>query len=910
MDILPNGQSFNQSIPLFQQSLTPCSAFHGSHMDCANGAGLCSPSNHRSPSPLPLHLSSSHDYVSFSDDCLIAALLNPAGATDTSALVKDKDEFLSSHLPSDAYPDTNEPHSNVVQEAEVNSFEDPNHPSGNFATIAESATGTGKYSAPSQQLPGPAPSQQFFQVQVETKGSQPCHAFVEDIKVLTAAAVDNMIVIDQVTDTWADSLARSGGENSSLAGVTSSRQTVNDQSLKEVNLLLNLTIEQLCALRRKCSNLREKEEARSVDEPLRRCHQSDASANLPEDAFCGLNNPSSHTSGAAMFGSWHPPNLQLPSRSSSLEDNAYEGLQMQLQHAMATPQTGASKGFNLHTANGSNGVGNSVDHGRSLDSSAEPSQAYCARIHGASAGLYPDGAPSISPSGHTAPWRRTRSNGWEENAEGANVRLPTRQQGHMSKRDLQSSTTEAAIEGLLDGTLRGWKPKDSQIDGRTSRPLPFEEVFAAMEASQEGERFASQSNEVPHLDGSEADVQGSLLGLSTEEEAWFASLDDHATVSTKKSKSFDTRILDRQRVPSWVEGLEANTAPSALLSNLTSLRGLEHNARATLSGVSSPLKRSRDYWQAPVGPGFPGVTALSRAFSVPASVKVHSAEDLFSLPSSVNGRDPTFSSSLPYSYPQDGPVHTVAPVPLSLRQNKSSFPNHRNPQGDATRPRSLMEDKYGSLLRHHDSFLPNEPETMQEGNAFRDIPFIERLEEMVDVDGETEAGALVPENALGALTRDNALGSSCKVKQGEVENGELAAGLVGLGSFHDVKAADALRSSAGRGKKGKAKEEETLDKWHWRKYGQKKIKDSVSYRSYYHCGARSTLKCAAKRHVDRLNADHSVSSIVYTTEHCHDPPVRNHLTIDRWRTLRVSSMDGFLNGSRPLVPPNEDTPRL
>eukprot|EP00271_Cylindrocystis_brebissonii_P001514 TRINITY_DN1177_c0_g2_i1.p1 TRINITY_DN1177_c0_g2~~TRINITY_DN1177_c0_g2_i1.p1 ORF type:complete len:642 (-),score=75.43 TRINITY_DN1177_c0_g2_i1:619-2442(-) len=607
-----------------------------------------------------------------------------------------------------------------------------------------------------------------------------------------------------------------------------------------------------------------------------------------------------------MSGSWHPTNLQLPSWSSSLEDKAYEGLHMQLQQAMPTPQMEALMGFSLHTTNGSNSVGNYVDHGRSLGPPSEPTQAFCAQIRSASADLDPHEVPSIIPLGNTASWRRTPSNGWEGKMEGANVLLPMRQQGNMSERDFELSTTEAAIEGLLNGTLRGWKPKDSHIDGRTSRLLPLEGAIAASKVLQGGKQFASQPNETPHLDGSRADFQVLLRGLSAEEEACFASLDVHATVSTKKSKSFDTRILDRQRFPTRVEGLEANTAPSESLFNLTSLQGLEHSARATFSGVSSPSKRSRDNWQAAAGPGFPGVTALTRAFSIPASAGKHSAEDLFSLPFSFNGRGLTFPNS--NSYPQDGPTHAVAPAPLSFRKRQSSFPNLRNPQGDATRPQSLTEDKHGFPSRHHNSsFLPNDLEAMQKGSVTGDIPFIEGPEEMVDVDGETEVGELVPKNALGAVTQDNEGGCPHKVKQGEVENGELAVGLVGSGPFLDAKAvADALRSPAGRGKRNKAKEEEALDEWHWRKYGQKKIKDSPTYRSYYHCGARLALKCAAKRHVDRLNDDHSVTAILYSAEHCHNPPVR-HYTVDRWQMLRVSSVEGASNESLPLVPTIGDT---
>jgi len=58
-----------------------------------------------------------------------------------------------------------------------------------------------------------------------------------------------------------------------------------------------------------------------------------------------------------------------------------------------------------------------------------------------------------------------------------------------------------------------------------------------------------------------------------------------------------------------------------------------------------------------------------------------------------------------------------------------------------------------------------------------------------------------------------------------------------------------------------------LDGFNWRKYGQKKVKDSKIIRSYYRC---TDGNCTAKRKVERN--DTTVLSIVYEGKHSHDAP--------------------------------------
>eukprot|EP00271_Cylindrocystis_brebissonii_P019614 TRINITY_DN6037_c0_g1_i2.p1 TRINITY_DN6037_c0_g1~~TRINITY_DN6037_c0_g1_i2.p1 ORF type:complete len:123 (-),score=4.16 TRINITY_DN6037_c0_g1_i2:109-477(-) len=112
-----------------------------------------------------------------------------------------------------------------------------------------------------------------------------------------------------------------------------------------------------------------------------------------------------------------------------------------------------------------------------------------------------------------------------------------------------------------------------------------------------------------------------------------------------------------------------------------------------------------------------------------------------------------------------------------------------------------------------------------------------------------------------------------------------------------------------RPKKGRSKDNEILDKWHWRKYGQKKLKDTPLYRCYYHCGSRWTLECTAKRTVDRLVANDATTAIMYTSDHNHDSPGPRHKMWDRcegppsptWQPGNGSPNAVSMKGQKPTV---------
>lgn len=98
---------------------------------------------------------------------------------------------------------------------------------------------------------------------------------------------------------------------------------------------------------------------------------------------------------------------------------------------------------------------------------------------------------------------------------------------------------------------------------------------------------------------------------------------------------------------------------------------------------------------------------------------------------------------------------------------------------------------------------------------------------------------------------------------------------------HQGNGQDSQSGTASKRQRTRQQEEEVPgDTWHWRKYGQKVIKDTQLYRSYYRCGCRKGTTCAAKRHVDRYVEGNTVKSVVYEGEHCHPkPPPKTRTTI-------------------------------
>nr|WGV38222.1 WRKY [Loropetalum chinense var. rubrum] len=87
----------------------------------------------------------------------------------------------------------------------------------------------------------------------------------------------------------------------------------------------------------------------------------------------------------------------------------------------------------------------------------------------------------------------------------------------------------------------------------------------------------------------------------------------------------------------------------------------------------------------------------------------------------------------------------------------------------------------------------------------------------------------------------------------------------------------------------------TIDGYNWRKYGQKQVKSSKSFRSYYKC---TNLDCHAKK-VQHCDHSSCVIEIVYKGQHNHDPPRK----IRRTRGRRFVSCAGPAVGSDTLNRP-------
>ncbi|XP_074569323.1 putative WRKY transcription factor 4 [Curcuma longa] len=67
------------------------------------------------------------------------------------------------------------------------------------------------------------------------------------------------------------------------------------------------------------------------------------------------------------------------------------------------------------------------------------------------------------------------------------------------------------------------------------------------------------------------------------------------------------------------------------------------------------------------------------------------------------------------------------------------------------------------------------------------------------------------------------------------------------------------------------------DVYHWRKYGQKQVKNTQNSRSYYRCAASN---CAAKKKVERC-PDGKINEVIYRGKHNHDPPQKYRYTRDK-----------------------------
>ncbi|WOK95056.1 putative WRKY transcription factor 4 [Canna indica] len=67
------------------------------------------------------------------------------------------------------------------------------------------------------------------------------------------------------------------------------------------------------------------------------------------------------------------------------------------------------------------------------------------------------------------------------------------------------------------------------------------------------------------------------------------------------------------------------------------------------------------------------------------------------------------------------------------------------------------------------------------------------------------------------------------------------------------------------------------DVYHWRKYGQKQVKNTDNSRSYYRCAVSN---CLAKKKVER-SPDGNICAVNYSGKHNHDPPQKYRHTRDR-----------------------------
>ncbi|KAG6526464.1 hypothetical protein ZIOFF_016449 [Zingiber officinale] len=100
-----------------------------------------------------------------------------------------------------------------------------------------------------------------------------------------------------------------------------------------------------------------------------------------------------------------------------------------------------------------------------------------------------------------------------------------------------------------------------------------------------------------------------------------------------------------------------------------------------------------------------------------------------------------------------------------------------------------------------------------------------------------------------------------------------------------------------------ASETHTDDIYHWRKYGQKQVKNTRNSRSYYRCAASN---CAAKKKVER-SLDGKINEVIYRGKHNHNPPQRYRYTRDK------GSQSGGPSGENetldhPSNEPNESDP--
>ncbi|XP_074336900.1 putative WRKY transcription factor 27 [Apium graveolens] len=58
------------------------------------------------------------------------------------------------------------------------------------------------------------------------------------------------------------------------------------------------------------------------------------------------------------------------------------------------------------------------------------------------------------------------------------------------------------------------------------------------------------------------------------------------------------------------------------------------------------------------------------------------------------------------------------------------------------------------------------------------------------------------------------------------------------------------------------------DEWVWKRYGRKKLADSLQ-RSYHRCAVKT---CQVRRHVDRRDSDQNTYIVTYFGNHNHSPP--------------------------------------
>nr|QCV57353.1 WRKY transcription factor [Fagopyrum tataricum] len=86
-----------------------------------------------------------------------------------------------------------------------------------------------------------------------------------------------------------------------------------------------------------------------------------------------------------------------------------------------------------------------------------------------------------------------------------------------------------------------------------------------------------------------------------------------------------------------------------------------------------------------------------------------------------------------------------------------------------------------------------------------------------------------------------------------------------------------------------------VDRWAWRKYGQKPIKDATFPRSYYKCS--SSKECNARKQVEMCKLEPEIYLVTYIGDHIHPSPIQP-----------AQMPESILASLFPPVPPQSNIP--